>query len=276
LVTVKPATVITWQRKRFREHWANLCRNGKPGRPPVAKEIRDLIQKMSMANPGWGSPRIVGELRKLGIEVAKSTVEKYMIRLKKSSSPTWKAFLENHVMDLFAIDFFTVATIRFEIQYVLVVLCHQRRRVVYFNVTENPNYQWSAQQIVEAFAWKEAPQYLLHDRDKIFRKDPPQRMKNMGIKKNLISPRSPWQNPYVERLIGSVRRECLDHVIVMNQRHLKRILIQYYDYYHQWRTHLSLEMDCPKPREVQPKSYGKVIEVPEVGGLHHHYERRAA
>jgi putative transposase len=242
----------------------------------VAKENRDLIQEMSMANPGWGSPRIVGELRKLGIEVAKSTVEKYMIRPKKPSSPTWRAFLENHVMDLVAIDFLTVPTIRFRIQFVLIVLCHYRRRVIHFNVTDQPSSEWAAQQIVEAFAREESPRYLLYDRDKIFRKIFPQRMENIGIEEVLISPRSPWQNPYVERLIGSVRGECLDHVIVINQRHLKRIMARYFDYYHQWRPHLSLEMDCPESREVQLESYGKVIEVPEVGGLHHHYERRAA
>ena len=165
---VQPHTVITWQKKRFRDHWRRLSQQGTPGRPPVAKDVRDLIREMSRANPTWGSPRIVGELRKLGIEVAKSTVEKYRLRPRKPSSPTWKSFLQNHVQDRIATDFFVVPTVTYKILFVFVILAHERRRVVHFNITEHPTAQWTAQQVVEAFPWDEVPRYLLRDRDRIY------------------------------------------------------------------------------------------------------------
>jgi putative transposase len=276
LVIVQPATVIAWQRRRFRDHWRRLCQSGKPGRPPVAKEVRDLIRRMSSSNPTWGSPRIVGELRKIGIDVAKSTVERYMVPSRKPSSPTWKAFLKNHLTDTIAIDFFVVPTIRFHVLYVLVVLAHERRRVLHFNVTRNPSAEWTSQQLVEAFPWGEVPRYLVRDRDGIYGAHFKRRVKNMGIEQVVTARRSPWQNPYVERLIGSIRRECLDHVVVINERHLKKVIRSYLSYYHGFRTHLSLEMDAPDHRSVQTQDLGRVVEVPEVGGLHHHYERRAA
>jgi transposase InsO family protein len=231
---------------------------------------------MWQANPTWGSPRIVGELRKLGIAVAKSTVETYRVRPPKPLSPTWKAFLRNHVQDLVALDFFVVPTVRHTVLFVLVILAHERRRVTHFNITEHPTAQWTAQQVVDAFPWDEAPCYLLRDRDRIYGGTFRQRVRHMGIKEVLIAPRSPWQNPYVERLIGSIRRECLDHVIVLHERHLRRLLIEYFYYYHHWRTHRALDMDCPVPRPVQCPGVGSIREVPDVGGLHHHYERRAA
>jgi len=276
LVFVRPSTVIAWQRKRFRDHWARLSRNGKQGRPGVAKEIRELIHRMCSANPTWGSPRIVGELRKLGINLSKSTVEKYMLRSKKPPSATWKAFLKNHVQDLASIDFFVVPTVRFKVLFVLVVLAHHRRRVVHFNVTEHPTAHWTAQQMVEAFPWDQSPKYVLRDRDRVYGTTFRGRVRNMGIQEVITAPRSPWQNPYAERLIGSIRRECLEHAIVANEKHLRRLLTGYFDYYHRWRTHLSLDMDSPETRIVHPPSLGKVVEFPEVGGLHHHYERRAA
>ena len=276
VVFVKPSTVIAWQRKRFRDHWAKLSQRGKLGRPPVAQEIRDLIRKLSTANPTWGSPRILGELKKLGIEIAKSTVEKYRVRRHKPASPMWKSFLKNHVQDLVSIDFFTVPTVKFKVLFVLVVLSHACRRVVHFNVTEHPSAEWTAQQIVEAFSWDTAPKYLLRDRDSIYGPLFRKRVKNMGIVEIRTSPRCPWQNPYAERVIGSIRRECLNQVIVLNERHLKRVLKNYFAYYHRWRTHLSLDMDCPETRVVHPPSFGEVVEFPEVGGLHHHYERRVA
>ena len=276
LVIVQPTTVIAWQRKRFRDHWAKLCTHGKPGRPPVSKEIRAMIRKMSEANVGWGSPRIVGELRKLGIDVAKSTVEKYRVRPKKPASPTWKAYLNNHAKDMVSIDFFVVPTVRFKIFYVLVILAHHRRKVVHFNVTEHPTAHWTGQQVIEAFPRESAPKYLIRDRDGIYGSQFQRRVQSMGIEEVLTAPRSPWQNAFVERMIGSIRRDCLDHVVVMNERHLKRILTSYFNYYHRWRTHLSLEMDSPGSRPVQLPAFGNVLEFPEVGGLHHHYERIAA
>jgi putative transposase len=276
LAFVQPRTVIAWQRKRFRAHWRRLSQQGTPGRPAIAKDIRDLIRAMWQANPTWGSPRIVGELRKLGITVAKSTVEKYRARPRKPSSPTWKTFLKNHARDVVALDFFTVPTVTFKVLFVLVILAHERRRIVHVNITEHPTAVWTAQQVVEAFPWDKAPRYLLRDRDRIYGTTFRQRVKHMGIKEVVIAPRSPWQNPYVERLIGSIHRDLLDQVIVLNEGHLRRLLQSYVDYYHCFRTHLSLAMDCPQPRPVHAPARGKVVAVPEVGGLHHHYERRVA
>jgi transposase InsO family protein len=276
LAFVQPRTVIAWQQQRFRDHWRRLSQQGPPGRPAIAQEVRDLIQAMWQANPTWGSPRIVGELRKLGIDVAKSTVETYRVRPQKPPSPTWKTFLKNHVQDLVALDFFIVPTITHKVLFVLLILAHERRRLKHFNITEHPTAQWTAQQVVDAFPWDETPQYLLRDRDRIYGASFRQRVQHMGIEEVLIAPRSPWQNPYVERLIGSIRRDCLDHVIVLHERHLRRLLTEYFHYYHHWRTHQALDMDCPLPRPVQRPEVGSIREVPEVGGLHHHYERRAA
>ena len=254
----------------------NSVRAARRAVPPSRKKSASLIRDMWRANPTWGSPRIVGELRKLGINVAKSTVEKYRPSGRKPPSPTWKVFLNNHVTDIVACDFFTVPTATFRVLFVFILLAHERRRIVHFNITEHPTAQWTAQQIVEAFPWDTAPRYLLRDRDAIYSVAFQHRVKNMGIEEVKIAPRSPWQNPYCERLIGSIRRDVLDHVIVLNDRHLKRLLTAYIAYYHRFRTHLSLAMDCPQPRAVQPPETGGVRVVPEVGGLHHHYERQAA
>ena len=276
LVFVQPRTVIAWQQKRFRDHWARLSRRGRIGRPPVAKAIRALIRTMSDANPTWGSPRIVGELRKLGIEVAKSTVERYRVRRRKPPSPTWRAFLASHATELVAIDFFTVATVRFEILFVLVVLAHDRRQVRHFGITAHPTAAWTAQQLVEAFPWETAPRYLLRDRDAIYGDEFRRQARSLGIEDVRTAPRSPWQSPYVERVIGSIRRECLDHVVVFHERRLRRILAAYVDHYHRWRCHQGLAMDCPEPRPVQPPEQGDVVEVAESGGMYRHYERCAA
>jgi len=276
LTFVQPRTVIAWQQKRFREHWRRLSQGRRPGRPTVRKEVRELIHDMWQANPTWGSPRIVGELRKLGLDVAKSTVERYRVPPRKPPSPTWKAFLNNHVQAMVALDFFVVPTVTHKLLFVLVMLAHERRRVVHFNITEHPTAEWTAQQVLEAFPWDNVPPYFLRDRDRIYGTAFRQRVRHMGIEEVLIAPWSPWQNPFVERLIGSIRRECLDHGVIFHARHLQRILASYFAYYHRWRTHLSLAMDCPEPRPVEPPGAEAVIAVPEVGGLHHHYARRAA
>src|SRR5215510_7667922 len=168
LVFVQPQTVIAWQKKRFRNYWRRLSQSGRPGRPAIGKEVRQLIQDMWQSNPTWGSPRIVGELRKLGIEVAKSTVEKYRPRSRKPSSPTWKTFLNNHMQDLVSLDFFTVPTVTYKVLFVLLILSHERRRVVHFNVTEHPTAAWTAQQVLEAFPWDDVPRYLLRDRARTY------------------------------------------------------------------------------------------------------------
>ena len=231
---------------------------------------------MSSANPRWGSPRIAAELAKLGIPVAKATVEKYMLRSRKPPSPTWRAFLENHIQDLVSIDFFVVPTVTFKVLFVFVVLSHARRRVIHFNITEHPTAGWTARQLSEAFPWEAAPRFLLRDRDGVYGPAFEDRVESMGIEEAITSPRSPWQNPFVERLIGSIRRECLDHVIVLNEHHLRRLLGEYLEHYHRWRCHRSLAMDCPFPRPVQGPELGQVVEINEAGGLYRHYERRAA
>lgn len=276
LAIVQPATVVGWHRAGFRRFWTRKSRAGRPGRPTLDHAIRDLIRKMSRANPTWGSPRVRNELAKLGIEVSRATVAKYMIRNRKPPSPTWRSFLDNHVKDLVSIDFFTVPTATFRVLFVLLILSHDRRRVVHFNVTSSPSAEWTAQQIVQAFPEETAPRYLLRDRDGIYGPYFRRRVRNLGIKEVLTAARSPWQNPYVERLIGSIRRECLDHVIVLNEQHLRRILRSYFDYYHRSRCHLSLEGDAPEPRAVQGPELGRVVELPELGGLHHRYVREAA
>ena len=276
LVFVQPETVTAWRRRKFREYWTRLSRSGKPGRPAVPREVRDLIRRMSAANPLWGAPRIVGKLGKIGIDLPRSTVAKYMVRHRKPPSATWRAFLRNHVREIVATDFLVVPTVRNQVLFVFLVLAHDRRRVLHFNVTAYPTAEWTAQQVAEAFPWDSAPRFLLRDRDGIHGEHFSGRVKNLGIKEVVIAARSPWQTPYVERLIGSIRRDCLDHVIVLNERHLKRILSPYFRYYHRWRCHQSLEMDCPRAREVHPIDRGRVIEIAHLGGLHHHYERVAA
>lgn len=240
-------------------------------------QTRQLIRRMSRENPLWGAPKIHGELLKLGIEISESSVSKYLIRRKGPPSQTWKTFLENHIKSLVSVDFFTVPTIRFQVLYVFLVLAHERRRIVHLAVTKHPTAEWTAQQLREAFPWDTAPSYLLRDRDRIFGQEFVAQVKAMGIKQVLCAPRSPWQRAYVERLIGTIRREYLDHVIVFHEQSLRRHLRNFVDYYHRSRTHLSLKKDSPEPRPIQQPAAGPIIAaVPEVGGLHHRYERRAA
>jgi putative transposase len=276
LFLVKASTVIGWHRKGFRLFWTWKIRRGKPGRPAVPKEIRDLICLMSRENPLWGAPRIHGELLKLGIDIGETSVSKYLVRRRGPPSQTWRTFLENHVKSMVSVDFFTVPTIRFQILYVFLVLAHERRRMVHFAVTTHPTAEWTVQQRREAFPWESAPRYLLRDRDRIFGQDFVDQVRAMGIKQVLSAPRSPWQRAYVERVIGTIRRECLDHVIVFNEPSLRRHLRGFLDYYHRSRTHLSLHKDTPEPRSLQASDAGRIIAIPEVGGLPHRYERRAA
>lgn len=276
LLLVKPQTVIAWQRKGFRWYWRWKSRQSESGRPTINLEVRELIRKMSSANPLWGAPRIHGELLKLGIEVSQATVAKYMARQRKPPSQTWRAFLNNHMQQLVSTDFFVVPTVTFRVLYVFIVLAHDRRRLLHFNVTAHPTSEWTAQQMVEAFPWDHAPRYLLRDRDSIYEGSFRKRVRGMGIREVRTAPKSPWQNPYVERLVGSIRRECLDHVMVFNESSLRGLLDSYFAYYLEARTHLALGKDTPEPRAIQPPELGAVVEFPEVGGLHHRYERRAA
>ena len=272
---MQPETVIRWHRKGFKLYWRWKSRAGKPGRPRIEHEIRDLIRRMSRENPTWGAPRILSELLLLGYDVAEGTVAKYLVRSRKPPSQTWRTFLDNHMPDIAACDFFTLPTASFRVLYVFIVLRHDRRQVVHFNVTTNPSAEWTAQQIVNAFPFDEAPRFLIRDRDGIYGKYFRDRVDAVGIEEVPTAPRSPWQNPYAERIIGSIRRECLNHLIVLGETHLKRILISYFDYYHHCRPHWSLSRNSPTPRELEPRYQGKVVSISQVGGLHHRYSRAA-
>jgi transposase InsO family protein len=275
LILVKPETVIGWHRKGFKLYWTWKSRN-RGGRPRIDAEIRTLIRRIARENPTWGAPRIHGELLKLGFEVGEATVSRYMPRRRTPPSQSWRSFLRNHALDLVSIDFFVVPTVTFRILYVFLVLAHERRRIVHFNVTEGPSAQWTGQQLVNAFPYNSGPKYLIRDRDKIYGANFVRRVHAMGIEQVVTAPRSPWQNPYCERVIGTLRRDCLDHVIVVGEQHLRRILRKYLEYYHSSRTHLALDTDAPEPRERESVDGGKVVALPMVGGLHHRYTRRAA
>jgi hypothetical protein len=250
LMIVQPDTVLRWHRHWLRRRWADRSKRIHPGRPSTDAAIRSLVEKMAAANPLWGAPRIHGELGKLGVAVSERTVSRFLHRRRRPPSQGWRTFLANHAAALVSMDFFTVPTFTGRVLFVLVLLAHHRRRVVHVAITEHPTAAWTAQQIIEAFPDDTAPQWLLRDRDAIYGDVFRRRVGGMGISEVVSAPSSPWQNPYVERLIGSVRRECLDHVIILGQAHLRRVLAAYLSYYHGARTHLSLEKDAPAPRRI--------------------------
>ncbi|MGH9203484.1 MAG: integrase core domain-containing protein, partial [Vicinamibacterales bacterium] len=271
---VKPETVIAWQRRGFRLFWTWKSRH-RIGRPTVPSDVRALIRDMSTANPLWGAPRIHGELLKLGIAVSQSTVAKYRRRHPRPPSQTWRTFLTNHASQILAADLFAVPTVTFRLLFVLTILAHDRRRILHVAVTEHPTATWTAQQLRNAFSEHDAPRYLLHDRDSVFA-DVATTIAGMNVQTVRTAPRSPWQNAYAERVIGSIRRECLDHVIVVNAAGLRRLLTAYVTYYMQSRTHMALEKDAPISRPVMPSSAGRLVVTPHIGGLHHRYDRQAA
>ncbi len=276
LLYVQPDTVVRWQRERFRRFWARLSKvpRRRPGRPPLHHEIRRLIEQMVTANPLWRAPRIHGELKMLRILISERTVSRILRRLPRPPSQTWKTFLHNHVAQMVSIDFFTVPTINMKVLFVFFVLEHRRREVLRFGVTDHPTAAWTSQQIVEAFANRDSVRFLIRDRDSIYGEEVRSRIAALGIEEVLTAPRSPWQNPYAERLIGSIRRECLNHFVIFSARHLRKTLASYFDYYHRSRPHLALGKECPVPRSVM--SAGRIIQIPQLGGLHGRYERRAA
>jgi putative transposase len=276
LIVVQPDTVLRWQRDRFRRYWAVLSRSKHcpRGRPALSPEARRLILQMAAANPLWRAPRIHGELKMLGIVVSERTVSRVLRTIPRPPSQTWKTFLKNHLREIVSIDFFTVPTVRLQVLFVFLVLEHRRREVLHFNVTDHPTSAWVAQQMMEAFGERVAPRYLIRDRDGVYGHEIGRRLQALEIHEVVTAPQSPWQNAYAERLIGSVRRECLNHFLIFSTRQLKRTLAAYFRYYHQSRTHLGLEKQCPVVREVM--SSGIIIERAELGGLHHRYERVAA
>jgi transposase InsO family protein len=267
---IRPETLVRWHRAGFRRYWRWKSRP-LGGRPKIATDLRALIRRMSAENPLWGAPRIHGELLKLGFEVAQSSVAKYMVKRCGPPSQGWRCFLRNHAPDIAAVDLFVVPTIGFDLLYVLVIVRLARRDLVWINVTPNPTAEWVARQITEAFPWNEAPRYLIRDRDRVYGVAVMHRLRAMGIRDKPIAPGSPWQNGFAERLIGSIRRECVDHVVVLGEAHLRRILTKYAAYYNELRTHRSLNKDAPIYRAIQHA--GCIVSAPVLGGLHHHYCR---
>jgi transposase InsO family protein len=273
IIIVKPETVIGWHRQGFRLVWRWKSRS-KGGRPCVDAAIRSLIRRMNEENTTWGAPRIQAELARLGHDVSQATVAKYMKPRRGPPSQGWKTFLKNHMPETAAIDFFVVPTVTFRLLYGFVVLRHERRDIVHVAVTANPTAAWTSRQLTEAFPWDNVPRYLLRDRDGIYGEEFATRVQAMGIQEVVSAPRSPWQNPYVERVIGSIRRECLDHVIVLGEEHLRRVLKAYVAYYNEDRAHQSLERLPPCGRDAE-RTDGRVVSLPRVGGLHHRYARTA-
>ena len=270
LAIVKPDTIVRWHRAGFRSYWRWKSRR-HVGRPIVPPEIRKLIREMSIANPLWGAPRIHGELLKLGIDIGQSSVAKYMARRRGSPSQGWKTFLHNHTDGIAAMDLFVVPTISFRLLYGLLIMRHDRRQILWFGVTAHPTAEWIANQITEVCGWEQAPPYLIRDRDSAYGELLFRRLRSMGIRDRPTSPRSPWQNGYAERLIGSIRRECVDHIVVLGERHLRHVLLSYMKYHNEVRTHLSLEKDAPFSRAVD--RVGRILSQPILGGLHHQYVR---
>jgi transposase InsO family protein len=270
LTVIQPETLVRWHRAGFRSYWRwKSCALG--GRPRIETDLRVLIRRMSVENPLWGAPRIHGELLKLGFFVGQSSVAKYMVKRHGPPSQGWRTFLRNHAPDIAAMDLFVVPTIGFDLLYAFIIVRLDRRDLVLINVTANPTAEWIARQLIEAFPWNEAPKYLIRDRDRIYGSIVMRRLRTMGIRDKPTAPASPWQNSFAERLIGSIRRECVDHFVIFGEVHLRRILQAYARYYNSIRTHRSLGKDAPISRPVQRT--GSISSHAILGGLHHHYVR---
>ena len=270
IVIVKPETVLRWHRYGFRALWRWKSRN-PGGRPEDEAELRRLIKTMARENPLWGAPRIHGELLKLGFDVSQSTVSKYLSRIYRSRGQRWKTFIKNHKDAIAAVDLFVVPTVRFKLLYGIAIIHLGRRNLVWTNATYHPTANWIANQVSQAFPWETATQYLVRDRDASYGKVFKRRLDAMGIRDRPTAYRSPWQNGYVERIIGSIRRECVDHTLIFGEAQLRRTLKNYVQYYNRARTHLSLEKDSPTPRLVERE--GNIVKRPHLGGLHHEYRR---
>jgi transposase InsO family protein len=267
---VRPETIIRWHRMGFRAWW-RWKSHGPVGRPGIDQEPRDLVRRMCEENPLWGAPRIHGELLKLGFDVAQSTVSKYMLRRRGPPSQGWKTFLRNHADGIASVDFLIVPTLAFERLFVFVILGLGRRRLLWIGVATNPTAEWLARQITEAFPWDAVPGFLIRDNDGAYGEAFTRRLRAMGIRDRPIAPRSPWQNGYVERSIGSIRRECLDHVIIWDEAHLRHVLKAYTAYYNGTRTHLGIDKDAPNRRPIERR--GVIVANAVLGGLHHRYAR---
>src|ERR1700741_3051651 len=277
LLMVPPETVVRWHRAGFLLYWRLVSRITKqPGRRPTRKEVRDLIFRMVAENPTWGAPRIHGELLMLGFDVSERTISRWMKRAPRDPEPVkrWRAFLANHREAIAAMDFFTVPTISFGVLYCFFVISHDRRRILHFNITKHPTSAWIIQQLREAFPFGASPRFLIHDRDAKYGTEVPAAIRSLKVNAVRTSFESPWQNGVAERWVGSCRRELLDHVIALNERHLKRLLSEYVSYHHEDRTHLGLGKGTPgcRPRCV---TSGRVLSYDRLSGLHYRYDRAA-
>ena len=274
LIIVRPATVIGWHKKAFKLYWRRKSR--RVGRPNIDWQLIKLIRRMQKENPLWSAQRIQGELVKLGLNVCDNTVAKYMRKLKSDDGKRqqWLTFLRNHTKHIVGIDLLIVRTIFFKSIHVFIGISHDRRKILHFAVSSRPHSQWATQQLRETFAFDETTKYVIRDNDKIFSEDFKQQIRNFGLEDTPTAPRSPWQNPIAERLIGTLRRECLDHIIILNEKHLHDVLHEFiFDYYNVSRTHMSLDKDSPVHRPAQTD--GKIVSKPILGGLHHVYSRVA-
>jgi putative transposase len=274
LIIVKPQTVIGWHHKGFKLYWKWKSR--RVGRPTIDWELIKLIRKMQRENQTWTPQRIQGELAKLGFNVCDNTVEKYMRKpiSDDGKRQRWLTFLRNHAKHIVGIDFIVIRTIFFKSIHVFVAISHDRRKILHFGITSNPQAEWAIQQLRETFAFDETTKYVIRDNDKIFSEDFKIHIRKFGLEDTPTAPRSPWQNPIAERLIGTLRRECLDHMIILNERHLRSVLDEYInEYYNISRTHMSLEKDSPVHRPVQTN--GNIVSKAILGGLHHNYSRVA-
>ena len=272
LIIVKPDTVVRWHRRGFRLYWQSISKRG-PGRPRISDEVRALIRRFALEN-GWGARKVHAELGKLGFAVSLATVSRYLPKRPPDGGKQqrWVTFLQNHKDAVTAIDFFVVPTVRFRLLYVWFAIDHGRRRIIHFNVTTNPTAHWVIQQLRESFPGDSAPRYLIFDNDTIFSDDVSKSIRALGIKPKRTAYRSPWQNGVAERWVGSCKREIVDHVIVFNEGHLRRLLRDYVAYYNADRVHTVIR-DAPEARaiEARPSLDAKVVGLPRVGGLHHRY-----
>ena len=275
LSVVQPDTVVRWHRSAWRRYWTWKSRPRRPGRPRVTPEVRELICRMARENRTWGAVRIVGELRALGIEVSASTVRVYRRQaLRRPPLPSWRTFLRLHAPRIWAADFFTAQTLTFRTLYVFVMLDHERRQIVHWNVTAHPNARWVWRQIIEATPWGTAPRFLIRDRDRNYGGDFVRRARAIGIETVLSPVQAPQANALAERVIGTIRRECLDYVIVLNEAHLRRVLHEYLSFYNDARPHRSLDLEPPMgPRALAPPARRtRVVGTPVLDGLHHVYD----
>lgn len=280
MIFVQPETVVRWHRAGFKLYWTWLSRHRVPsGRRCVSKQLRDLIFRLSAENSTWRAPRVHGELKMLGFDISERTVLRWMRKAPRSPEPAkrWATFLCNHREAIAAMDFFTVPTLTFGVLYCFFVVAHDRRRIVHCNVTKHPTSSWVVQQLREAFPYDSAPGYLIFDRATNFNNEVIEAVKSFGTQPKRTRFRSPWQNGVAERWVGNCRRDLLDHVIVLNQRHLKRLICEYVRYYHVDRTHLALDKGTPAGREAvgEPGVGSRILATPRLGGLHHRYDLAA-